>query len=222
MNENKLYGRAVLPVVIWGFWTIGAFVCIFAAGWYFCFFTIALSYGLYMLYHRQPRGLLILSSACIFAIALFSLIDPKNAVVYLALFVWLPPLTFFMTHRQINYFVPGRRGGAEDLSWLNSYNAEPPRSFHGSLGEPYCSIGCLGSAGRYASSAILQNQDGVCGFCRKPVKASINGAAGCAVIPYEGITLFVCPDCANKAKTYMEDYHKCCMCQKAIENGSMR
>ncbi len=217
MDKNRLYGKALLPVLIWGFWAFGSFICTFTTGWYFGIFAIALSAGAYMLCRRQARGLFVLSITCVFAVALIGFIFPGSFIPLLLCLIWLPPLSYFMTRGQINYSAPGRHGDTEDFSWLNNYDTEP-RGFHGVLGEPYCSAGCLGDAGRYSSSAALNSNDGVCGFCRKPVKASAYGP-GCAVIPYEGIALFVCPDCAGKAKQYMEDYHKCCMCQKAIESG---
>jgi len=86
----------------------------------------------------------------------------------------------------------------------------------GGMGEPYCSAKCYNDGGRYASSVMLQGQSGVCGFCQKPVRASMYGEATCGAVPYEGMTLFVCTSCAQKARRHFMNYHKCCMCQKSL------
>ena len=86
----------------------------------------------------------------------------------------------------------------------------------GGLGEPYCSDRCYTEGGRYASAVMLKHQTGVCGFCQKPVQASMYGAATCAIVPYEGVNLFVCANCTGKAKEYLRSYRKCCMCQKSL------
>lgn len=86
----------------------------------------------------------------------------------------------------------------------------------GSLGEPYCCNECYEKGGRYISAVMLKNQSGVCGFCQKPVRASMYGRAECAVVPYEGVNLFICPNCAGRAKAHLENYRKCCMCGKSV------
>jgi hypothetical protein len=86
----------------------------------------------------------------------------------------------------------------------------------GGLGEPYCSDRCYTEGGRYASAVMLKHQTGVCGFCQKPVQASMYGAATCAIVPYEGVNLFVCVNCTSKAREYLHTYRKCCMCQKNL------
>ncbi len=86
----------------------------------------------------------------------------------------------------------------------------------GGLGEPYCSDQCYEQGGKYAAAVRLKNQTGVCGFCQRPVQASMYGNASCAVIPYEGVNLFVCQNCIGKAREYLRNYRKCCMCQKSI------
>ena len=86
----------------------------------------------------------------------------------------------------------------------------------GGMNEPYCNSKCYDDGGRYASSVMLKNQSGVCGFCQKPVQASMYGKATCAAIPYEEMTLFICTKCASKAKNHLSGYRKCCMCGKSL------
>lgn len=86
----------------------------------------------------------------------------------------------------------------------------------GGLGEPYCSDRCYDDGGKYASAVMMKNQSGVCGFCQKPVQASMYGTSTCAAIPYEGMTLFVCIKCQSKAKAHLAGYKKCCMCGKSL------
>ncbi len=86
----------------------------------------------------------------------------------------------------------------------------------GGLGEPYCSVDCHGKGGKYAAAVMLKNQSGVCGFCQKPVQASMFGPADCAVVPYEGINLFICSVCTSRGREHLRKYRKCCMCGKAI------
>ena len=90
----------------------------------------------------------------------------------------------------------------------------------GELNEPYCSDQCYEQGGKYAAAVMLKNQSGVCGFCQKPVQASMYGAPNCGVIPYEGVNLFVCNNCGQKAAEYLNNYGKCCMCQKMINKNS--
>jgi hypothetical protein len=87
---------------------------------------------------------------------------------------------------------------------------------HGGFNEPYCSSACYDNGGRYASAVMLKNQSGVCGFCQKPVRASMYGALECSAIPYEDMTLFICLSCSEKAKAHLKNYRKCCMCQRDI------
>ena len=91
-------------------------------------------------------------------------------------------------------------------------------SHRGGLGEPYCSEQCYESGQRYVGSVMLQGQSGVCGFCQKPVRASLYGEQECAAIPFEGMTLFVCIACAEKATAFLKNYQKCCMCQNPCQN----
>lgn len=86
----------------------------------------------------------------------------------------------------------------------------------GGFGEPYCSEKCLEEGGRYAAAVMLKNQSGICGFCQKPVQASMYGASDCAVVPYEGINLFICNKCTSRGKEYLRNYSKCCNCQKPV------
>jgi len=90
----------------------------------------------------------------------------------------------------------------------------------GGFKEPYCSQKCLDDAGSYAFSAMVQKQEGVCGFCQKPVRATMYGTkegfVDCVVMPYEGVTLFVCTSCVVEGSTYLKSYKKCCMCQKDL------
>ncbi len=87
---------------------------------------------------------------------------------------------------------------------------------HGGLGEPYCSQECFDKGGKYASAVMLKKQTGVCGICQKPVQASMYGSPNCAIVPYEGVNLFICNSCTIEGKAYLQDYQKCCMCQKSI------
>lgn len=89
-------------------------------------------------------------------------------------------------------------------------------SIHGGFGEPYCSQACHDNGGKYAAAVMLKNQTGVCGFCQKPVHASMYGESTCAIVPYEGVNLFICNSCVSQGKTYLNNYRKCCMCQKSI------
>jgi len=86
----------------------------------------------------------------------------------------------------------------------------------GGMGEPYCSAECREQGGRYASAVMMKNQSGVCGFCQKPVQASMFGDVNCAVVPYEGVNLFICKDCVGAAKRHLATYDKCCMCQGSL------
>ena len=89
-------------------------------------------------------------------------------------------------------------------------------TIRGGLEEPYCSQACRDQGGRYAAAVMMKNQTGVCGFCQRPVQASMYGAADCAVVPYEKINLFVCNACAGRARAYLRDYKKCCSCQQHL------
>jgi len=86
----------------------------------------------------------------------------------------------------------------------------------GGFGEPYCSESCYEKGGKYAAAVMLKNQEGVCGFCQKPVQASMYGPSDCAIVPYEGINLFICSACASRGEDYLKKYRKCCMCEKII------
>ena len=93
---------------------------------------------------------------------------------------------------------------------------KPLVGLRGGLGEPYCSQECYGQGGKYAGSAMLKNQAGYCGFCRSPVQASMYGEESCGVVPFEGVTLFVCVRCLDRARQHFSAYQKCSMCQKSI------
>jgi len=88
----------------------------------------------------------------------------------------------------------------------------------GGAGEPYCSKKCYDDGGRYGFAVRSQNQTGICGFCKRPVQASMPKPGGsiCVVIPYEGKTLFICENCRDTGRAYLENYNKCCMCQKPL------
>jgi hypothetical protein len=108
----------------------------------------------------------------------------------------------------------------------------------GGFGEPYCSEECYKQGGRYAAAVMLRNQTGVCGICQTPVQAHmypwdahvvgigiagrndrVAGRSDCAaVVPYEGMTLFVCGDrrCIARAQQHLQGHPKCCMCQRAL------
>jgi hypothetical protein len=86
----------------------------------------------------------------------------------------------------------------------------------GGFGEPYCSQECHDQGGKYAAAVMLKSQSGVCGICQRPVQASMYGESNCAVVPYEGMNLFICDRCTAQGKAYLQNYRKCCMCQKAI------
>ena len=86
----------------------------------------------------------------------------------------------------------------------------------GGFGEPYCSQECRDRGGAYISALMLKNQTGICGVCQRPVQASLHGAATCALVPYEGINLFVCDRCTARGKAHLQNYQKCCLCQKPL------
>ncbi len=86
----------------------------------------------------------------------------------------------------------------------------------GGFGERYCSQECHDNGGKYIATVMLKNQTGVCGFCQKPVQASMYGTSNCHIVPYEGVNLFICNSCTAQGKAYLRDYQKCCMCQKSI------
>ena len=86
----------------------------------------------------------------------------------------------------------------------------------GGFDEPYCSQACHDEGGRYAAAVMLKNQTGVCGFCQRPVQASMYGGSNCAVVPYEGVNLFVCDRCTSAGSAHLQGYRKCCMCQKTL------
>lgn len=87
---------------------------------------------------------------------------------------------------------------------------------HGGFGEPYCSQECYDRGGKYAFAVMARNQTGICGFCQRPVQASMYGARNCAIIPYEGVNLFICNRCTREGQEYLKNYRKCCMCQKDL------
>ena len=89
-------------------------------------------------------------------------------------------------------------------------------SVRGGFGEPYCSQECYDNGGKYISAIMLKKQAGVCGFCQNPVEASMYGELNCAVVPYEGVNLFICNSCTTQGKAHFRDYQQCCMCQKAL------
>jgi hypothetical protein len=89
-------------------------------------------------------------------------------------------------------------------------------TLRGGLGEPYCSQACYDSVGRYAASVLMQNQSGVCGFCRRTVQASMYGEPACGAIPYEGMTLFVCTGCTARSREHLADHPRCCVCLKPL------
>jgi hypothetical protein len=86
----------------------------------------------------------------------------------------------------------------------------------GGFGEPYCSEKCYEEGGKYIAAVMLKNQTGVCGICQSPVQALMYGASNCAVVPYEGMNLFICNNCTAQGKAYLQNYTKCCMCQKPL------
>jgi len=86
----------------------------------------------------------------------------------------------------------------------------------GGFGEPYCSQTCYDNGGKYVAAVMLKNQTGVCGVCQKPVKASMYGKSDCAIVPYEGVNLFICNSCTHQGKAYLSNYRKCCMCQSVL------
>ncbi len=91
---------------------------------------------------------------------------------------------------------------------------EKVRPYIGAVGEPYCSEQCYAQGGRYA---VVERITGKCSFCGKPVaRPQAKGASDCAIIPYEGKALLICPDCIAAATKYFGTYHKCCACQKDI------
>ena len=86
----------------------------------------------------------------------------------------------------------------------------------GGFGEPYCSQACHDAGGSYISAVMLKNQAGVCGVCQRPVQVSMYGHTNAAVVPYEGVNLFICEHCTDQGKAYLQSYKKCCMCQKPL------
>lgn len=86
----------------------------------------------------------------------------------------------------------------------------------GGFGEPYCSEECREKGGEYIAAVMLKKQTGVCGICQSTVQASMYGSSNCAVVPYEGVNLFICNNCTSQGKAYLQDYKKCCMCQKSL------
>ena len=99
-----------------------------------------------------------------------------------------------------------------------SRTSNPPTSVsvHGGFGEPYCSQECYDKGGKYISAVMLKNQTGVCGLCQSPVEASMYEKSNCAVVPYEGVNLFICNECTTEGKNHLRDYHKCCMCENEL------
>ncbi len=92
-----------------------------------------------------------------------------------------------------------------------------PAITRGGFGEPYCSDGCYETGGRRISPLMLNNQPGACGFCKRPVRASMYGEPECVVVPYENTSLFICMNCTEKGKAHLQDYQKCCVCGKPLE-----
>jgi hypothetical protein len=80
----------------------------------------------------------------------------------------------------------------------------------GGFGEPYCSDECYDKGGKYAAAVMLKKQSGVCGFCKRPVQASMYGVSNCAIVPYEGVNLFICDTCVKQGQEYLRKYGKCC------------
>jgi hypothetical protein len=89
----------------------------------------------------------------------------------------------------------------------------------GGFGEPYCSQECHDNGGRYIAVVMLKNQSGVCGVCREPVQAPMYGVSDCAIVPYEGVNLFICQSCAREGRAHLESHGRCCMCRRSLGAG---
>ncbi len=81
------------------------------------------------------------------------------------------------------------------------------------LVEQYCSQECHDRAGDYIAAVMVKNQEGVCGICQRPVRASMYGEPTCAIVPYEGMNLFMCTEVIEKgsARLQRQSYPRCCL-----------
>jgi len=220
--DNKIDGIAMVPVVIWGLFGLAFLWMTFKEAWYYLPIAAIVLSSVYMLYNKKPWALVIMTALCVFAILQMIIADHIRLWSATVLTMWLPLLTWLTTFKQIDYaalFQKRKHAMQYQIKDLadTAYGGRPSGTYHGSLSEPYCSQACHDNGGLYVLSTMLQNQTGVCGFCQRPVKASMYGIPECAAIPFEGKTLFVCTACVDKAKLYMSSYQKCCMCQKNIE-----
>ncbi len=109
-----------------------------------------------------------------------------------------------------------KRIGKEQSSLASSTPESSSGDYEGGFGEPYCSKECHDKGGEYISAVMLKKQSGVCGYCESPVDASMYGESNCAVIPYESVNLFICNNCTGKARDHLNNYTKCCMCEKQL------
>lgn len=92
----------------------------------------------------------------------------------------------------------------------------------GGFGEPYCSQVCYEKGGQYISSVMLKKQTGVCGVCQRQVQVSMYDAYNCAIVPYEGVNLFICDRCTTQGENHLSNYQKCCMCGKQLWNKGIK
>ncbi len=239
-SEDDLKGFALFFAIVWAL--IGLVVLLTARAWYYAIpgIFIIVCAGCLIKRAEWPLPVLTVYSVLLvlfgfgwgiglfrwfFEFLGFDFGEKLGFFERAAIVLWLPLLTWLASLRQVydiglfrNFPLFRRRtANTMHLNWSGAYGqARASSKYQGGLGEPYCSQTCYTDGGRYASSVMLQNQAGVCGFCQKPVRASMYGVPECAAIPFEGMTLFVCPACMNKARSFMNSYGKCCMCQKGI------
>jgi hypothetical protein len=88
---------------------------------------------------------------------------------------------------------------------------------YGEFGESYCSEQCYKEAKKLSASLIIKNHTHICEFCKSSIKLATN--KNYSVIQYEGKNIFICNNCAVRAKNYFKNYFKCCNCKKYVNKG---
>jgi hypothetical protein len=89
----------------------------------------------------------------------------------------------------------------------------------GGAGEPYCSDQCCDEAGIGICGAFSQGIRGICGFCQSPVRYGPTLAVtNCVAMPHKGRaqTLFICTNCRDRGKEYLQAMQQCCMCGRSL------
>lgn len=84
----------------------------------------------------------------------------------------------------------------------------------GGFKEPYCSNKCYEQAGGEMIKRRMAGQSGECAICQSHVFASMENPGECVFFPYRGALFFICKNCIEKPKNYVNKINECCMCGK--------